>query len=246
VEGTTVTSWYQPGREAAGDAAADWAAQALALFNELLGEYPYRQLQLVQVEIFGAAGVEFPQLIYIGSSYYDRAVNRGEPSSFEFTVAHEVVHQWFYGIVGNNQYAHAFIDEGLTNYLSSQVYFAHTQGPGSAARVVNAYLVGPFERDVRAGNDQIVDRPTDDFSQQGYIMAAYSKAPLGFAAIHDAMGDEAFFGALRAYVHDFRFRVATPDDLCAAFDGASDADVREIWAHWFEGRNGEQDVTAAS
>ena len=244
VAGTTITSWYEPGRDVSGEAVALWAEQSLEVFNDLLGEYPYRELQLVQVEIYGAAGVEFPQLIYMGSTYYDRETLPDGPSSFEFTVAHEVVHQWFYNLVGNNQYAHAFIDEGLTNYLSAQVYFERVYDAAAAARVSDSYLEGPFERAVASDSDEIVDTPTDAFSSsRGYVMAAYSKAPMGFAAIRETVGDEAFFAALRAYVHAFCFRVATPDDLRTAFDAASDQDVDSVWTHWFEERNGTDDVT---
>jgi aminopeptidase N len=245
--GTTITSWYEPGRDASGEAVALWAEQSLDVFNELLGEYPYRELQLVQVEIFGAAGVEFPQLIYMGSTYYDREAMPDAPSSFEFTVAHEVVHQWFYNLVGNNQYAHAFIDEGLTNYLSAQVYFERVYDAEAAARVSESYMEAPFERAIAGHADEIVDTPTDAFSSsRGYVMAAYSKAPLGFAAIRETVGDEAFFAALHAYVDAFCFRVATPDDLRAAFDAASEANVDVVWTHWFEERNGTDDVTPES
>jgi hypothetical protein len=235
VAGTTVTSWYEPGHDEAGNAVADWAAQSLTVFNELLGEYPYRELYLAEVEVFGAAGVEFPQLIYMGSDYYDRQVNREEPGSFEFTVAHEVVHQWFYGMVGNHQYDHAFIDEGLTNYLSAQVYFERVYDAEAAARISGSYLEAPYESAVGSGDDEIVDTPTDDFSSsRGYVLAAYSKSPLGFAAIRETMGDDAFFGALQAYVREFRFRVATPPDLLAAFRAATDQDVQAVWTQWFE------------
>ncbi len=235
VAGTTITSWYEPGHDEAGLAVADWAAQSLTVFNELLGEYPYRELHLAEVEVFGAAGVEFPQLIYMGSDYYARPVNREEPGSFEFTVAHEVVHQWFYSMVGNNQYDHAFIDEGLTNYLSSQVYFERVHDANAAARVTESYLDAPYESALGSGADEIVDTPTDAFaSSRGYVLAAYSKAPLGFAAIHETMGDDAFFGALQAYVREFRFRVATPADLLAAFRAASNQDVQAVWTQWFE------------
>jgi hypothetical protein len=240
VAGTTVTSWYEPGDEAAGEAVADWSARSLELFNDLLGDYPYQQLQVAQVEIFGAAGVEFPQLLYIDDGYYNDDLSRPAPTSFEFTVAHEVVHQWFYNLVGNNQYAHAFIDEGLTNYLSSEIYFGRVYDEAIGEQVRQAFLDSPYETAIASGNDQVVDTPTDAFpSSSGYIMAAYSKAPLGFAAIREAIGDEAFFAGLRAYVEAFRFRIATPQDLRAALEAASGQDLTEIWTFWFESKEGD-------
>jgi len=243
VEGTTVNSWTEPGHQTTGDAALLWGGRALGQFNGLLGEYPYLQLQIVEVDIYNAAGVEFPQLISIDRGYYNGPVDVSRASHFEFTVAHEVVHQWFYNLVGNNQYNHAFIDESLTNYLSAQTYFAEFLGEDQASDMVERNLTRSFVNAVESNTDPIVDFPTDAFpTQQSYIVAAYSKGPLGFAAIHDAMGEDAFFTALRQYVADFSFRVATPADLLAAFEAASEVGITPIWTHWFEQRNGALDI----
>lgn len=243
VDGITINSWFPTGQERIGDAVATYAAQTVTIFEELLGPYPYTELDLVSVPLDGAAGVEFPQLIYIGQGYYNDSQTLQTPNALDFTVAHEVIHQWFYALVGNNQYDHAFIDEGLTNFLSAQVYFERQYGEEIAARVVQRYLEEPFERNVARGNDPVVDQPTDDFSTgNSYVLAAYSKAPLGFRAIHSEVGDEAFFAALRAYVAEFQFGVATPDDLLAAFEEASGKELDELWRHWFEAAEGEQDI----
>jgi hypothetical protein len=243
VDGIVVNSWHNPGEEAIGKAVAEYGAQSLALFNELLGPYPFRELDLLPVEMYGAAGCEFPQLIYIGHDYYSGPDDLDVPSALDFTVAHEVVHQWFYGLVGNNQYADAFIDEGLTQYLSSEVYFTAAYNEAVGDEVTASFLERPFARFVGAGDDQVVDQPTDDFEAGwAYGFAAYVKAPLGFAAIHDAIGNDAFFAALRAYVDEFMFGVATPDDLLAAFEVASGQELDELWRHWFEETNGEDDL----
>ena len=243
VEGITINSWFPTGQERVGDAVATYAEQAVTIFEELLGPYPYSELDLVSVPLDGAAGVEFPQLIYIGQGYYDAGQNLQAPNALDFTVAHEVIHEWFYALVGNNQYDHAFIDEGLTNFLSAQVYFERQYGDAVAQRVVDRYLGGPFDATVRRGDDQIVDQPTDDFpTGNSYVYAAYVKSPLGFQAIRNEIGDPAFFAALQTYVAEFQFRVATPDDLLAAFEEASGEDLDELWRHWFEAAEGEQDL----
>lgn len=243
VDGTTITSWYEPGNERVGEAVLDYAAQALEYFNGMIGPYPYMTLELAPVNLFGAAGVEFPQLIYMGASYYTPERDLETPNSLDFTVAHEVVHQWFYGIVGNNQYDHAFIDEGLTNFLSSEVYFTEMYGPLAGEVMVNRYLRGPFESAVAAESDQVVDTPTDDFPTGGdYVYAAYSKGPMGFKAIYDEIGHDAFAAGLQRYYDAHRFTVASPDDLLAAFEEASGQDLTELWHHWFEEAAGEDDV----
>lgn len=243
VAGTTITSWYHNGNNASGEASLVWTRQSLDLFNELLGEYPFIHLQVAEAEMFNAAGVEYPQLFTVGDMYYDDDPKLNGRSYFELTVAHEVVHQWFYSIVGNNQYADAFIDEGLASYLSSRVYFSEVYGDDAGADVFQRNVASPFRYMVEANMDVIVATHTDAFPSGGhYVNAAYVKAAMGFAAIHDEIGDDAFFGALQAYVEDFRFRVATPADLLAAFEAASHIEVEPLWTHWFERRNGTLDI----
>lgn len=243
VAGTTVTSWFHDGHGPAGEATLLWTVQSVELFNELLGEYPFVQLQAVEAAMFNAAGVEYPQLFTISDGYYQSAPDLDEHGYFEFTVAHEVVHQWFYSIVGNNQYDSAFIDEGLTNYLSSRVYFSELYGDEVGREVFGNNVARPFRYMIEGNMDVVVDTPTDAFpSERDYVNAAYVKAPMGFGAIHDEMGDEAFFGGLQAYVAEFRFEVATPADMLRAFEAAADTEVQPIWTHWFEGRNGSLDI----
>ncbi len=243
VDGTRIVSWFQPGREGIANAAAKNAAQALRLFNQLFGAYPYVELDLVPVEIYNAAGVEFPQLVYLDARYYspDRAANeaggqqREPPDDFNFTIAHEVMHQWWYGLIGNNQYLHAFMDEGLTNYISCQVYFEKEYGPVVGAKMTGSYLVGPYQRMLDRKDDRVVDQPTDAFPQRSdYDTAIYSKAALGFGAIRQAIGDDAFFAALRDYAARERFQVAQPDDLKQAFERASGKNLDALWEKWFE------------
>lgn len=245
VDGTTITSWTRPDNAAVSPQVATWTANALEVFNPLLGEYPWTQLQVIQAPIYSAAAVELPQMFIMGTSFYRQAADTG--SYFEFTVAHEAVHMWFYSQVGNNQYAHAFIDEGLTNYLSADIYFRVMYGDEFGDTTRQRFLVGDFRRMIESNADVIVDFPTDAFpTAQSYVNAVYTKAPLGFAAIHEAMGDEAFFAALQDYVDAFRFRVARPADLEAAFQHHTDVVIREIWSHWFERREGALDIRSGA
>jgi len=178
VNGITINSWYQPGQEQIGKAVLTYAVQSVTVLEPVLGPYPYRELDFVSVELNGAAGVEFPQLIYIGAGYYREPLLPGTPNSLDFTVAHEVIHQWFYNLVGNNQYDVAYIDEGLTNYLTAGVYAQRQYGDAAAAMATERYLTRPFERAVASGDDPVVDQPTDDFpSGNAYVLAAYSKTP---------------------------------------------------------------------
>ncbi len=68
----------------------------------------------------GAGGIEYPGVIVVADAYW----NTGS-DFFETVVAHEVGHQWFYSLVGNNQVADPFIDESLTSF-TEYVYYWNT------------------------------------------------------------------------------------------------------------------------
>ncbi|MCC6793399.1 MAG: M1 family metallopeptidase [Thermomicrobiales bacterium] len=244
---TTVSSYFNPDSAERGAEVLTGGAQSLELFNELLGAYPYAELDLVQIDLGnGAGGVEFPQLMFIGGDYYSEgAAARTPPGFLEFIVAHEVAHQWFYALVGNNQYQHAFTDEGISNFLTV-VYFVETYGAEAGETQVNYNLKASYFSVLFDDGDQVVDQPTDDFpSQRSYGATIYGKAALGFGELRDAIGDEAFFAALRDYIAEFRFEVAQPEDLLAAFDSAADVEIGELWRHWFEAAEGRDDYDAA-
>lgn len=244
---TTVNSYFTSGREEAGRRVLTAGARSLEFFNRHFGPYPYLELDFAQIDLgHGAGGVEFPQLMFIGADYYlASTIPTTVPQFLEYIVVHEAGHQWWYGLVGNNQYQHAFIDEGLDNYLTV-VYFGEEYGQAAGEEQTNYNLKASYLTMLTSRGDQIVDTPTDEFpSQRDYGTIVYGKSALGFGAIHAEIGDEAFFAALRAYVAEFRFLVASPGDLKSAFERASGENLDELWRHWFEAAEGSQDYDAA-
>src|SRR5688572_20227938 len=68
----------------------------------------------------------------------------------------------------------------------------------------------------------------------GYFRTIYLRGALGFAALRQEVGFRAFFAGLRDYATRFRFAVATPDDLRAAFERAARRDLTAFWRETFE------------
>lgn len=243
---TTVRSYALPDSRPGATLVLEKGAQALETYNDLIGQYPYEELDLVEVDIGnGAGGVEFSGLVYVGSAFYDSdEIGTDRPGFLEFIVVHEVAHQWFYGVVGNNQYQHAFMDESLANYLSI-VYYAAAYGADEANRQANLQLRLGYFNVLFDEGDQIIDQPTDDFpSMRAYGEIIYGKGALAFLELRREIGTEAFFGALQHYYEDFAFLVAEPDDLKAAFETASGQNLDAFWRHWFEEPAGEDDFDA--
>ena len=246
VNGTLVTSYHDPDDAAGGATVLDAGAASLRIYAERFGPYPFREMDLVEVRLRGAGGVEFPQLMYMGESLYSEGNRFRNPRYLEFVTAHEVGHQWWYAVVGNNQHLDAFIDEGLTEYVSSEVYFGDRYGAAAGEFQLELEATVWYLNRLFTEGEEIVDQPTDSFSSgAAYGAMVYGKGAVAFGALRTEIGDEAFFGGLRAYYAAHRFGIATPDDLRGAFEGTAGRDLGDFWTSWFERTDGRQVYTEA-
>jgi hypothetical protein len=83
------------------------ATRALADFGARFGPYPLDRYTLVVTpDLHG--GIEYPGFVHQG------------PGSGGRTTPHEIAHQWFYGLVGNDQGRDPWIDEGLASYAEAR------------------------------------------------------------------------------------------------------------------------------
>jgi aminopeptidase N len=98
--GATVTSYYLPGHQAAAQSVLAHATASLRLYSDLYGPYPYTELDLVEAPL-NMRGMEYSGLVLIGEDLY-----RTPQEFLTFLVAHEVAHEWWYAVVGNNPYQH--------------------------------------------------------------------------------------------------------------------------------------------
>lgn len=95
------------------------ASNALAYFSGQFIDYPYSTLAVVQTD-FLHGGMEYGALVYISLDVTDQL-------QYQTVIVHEIAHQWWYGLVGNNQNATAWIDEGLAEYSTAAFFEDHPQ-----------------------------------------------------------------------------------------------------------------------
>jgi hypothetical protein len=237
VEGTTVTVHHPADSASGAEQILAWVTGALETYNGLFGAYPYAALDVAAVP--GVTGLEFSGMIWLDEGYVADPVGTGSrPGAIEFLVAHEVAHQWWYGVVGSNPQRAPFLDEGLADY-SAVLYFEQAHGDDAARAQVDQGLLLPYATMLVTGGDQVVDQPAAAFpNEAAYYATAYRKAALGLEAIRQQIGDDAFHAALRNYAEAHRFGFAAPADLLDAFERSADADPGDLWHLWFETASG--------
>lgn len=232
-DGIRVHSYYLPGDQAGAQMALSTALESLQVYNRRFGPYPYRELDLVDVPMRYAAGVEFPGILLLGRSAYS------EPGQtwFKIVVAHEVAHQWWYNLVGSDVIDEPWLDEALTTY-SSLLYFQEIQGESTFQGVLNYYR-DVYQRAAAEGNDHPVTESlayfeADQQRRAAYSPVVYAKGALFFHQVRQTMGDEAFFEALRGYFQANRYQIGTPEELLEQLQERSPVDLGGIRKEWLE------------
>ena len=226
----TVNSWYLPAHADSGKRALGWTVEALKIFENRFGAYPFKELDLVETPT-SAGGIEYPGVITVASNLY---ADPGQLNFFEFATVHETAHQWFYSTIGNDQVNHPWMDEALAQY-ATLVYFEQRYGKETARNIQENFFDRQYAEAKQKYGDQPAGRPVTAYDEDAYGAFVYAKGPKFFQAVRDAIGDEAFFQALQTYYNDFKFRIAQPPDLINAFNTASGQDITPLYKQWIEG-----------
>ena len=227
---TTINSYYFPEDEAAANQALDVASDSLKIFTDKFGAYPYSELDLVEAPLQNAYGVEFPGIFLIRETLYESP----EKPEFAITIAHEVAHQWWYNLVGNNVFDEPWLDEALATY-SSILYYEFEKGKAYQDGL-KEYWEDRYDRLVRDGNDDLVTQSLDYFETEGksrfYSEVVYTKGALFFQALRQEVGDQAFFDALQYYYATNQYRIATAKDLLNTFEQSSGKELDVFFQEW--------------
>jgi hypothetical protein len=222
---TTVNSYYMPNHEEGGLEVLKYARQALRAYSKLFGLYPFSEFDVMETPTI-AGGIEYPGLIVMNRNYYSRGNDR-----FEFTTAHEVAHQWWYSMVGNDQVDEPWLDEALTQY-STLIYFEEVHGKGVADSIRRDYFEGGYRQTVEEGRDAVVAQPVAAFSPEDYGPIVYVKGPLFFHALRQQVGYDTYFGIMRRYLEQHKYGIATPESFLAIAEEVSGQSLDEIYHRW--------------
>ncbi len=202
-----VKSYVFPEHVQAGERAPQVSAQALVLYAELFGPpaggvYPHPSLAVVEADFFD--GMEYDGLYFLGRDYYDTYDETSQNYLVSLS-AHETAHQWWYGIVGNDQAMEPWLDEAFSTYCERLFYQRYYP------ELVSWWWEFRVNRFIPQG---WVDSSIYDHSSfRPYVNAVYLRGALFLEQLRAQIGDEAFFGALREYTAAFAGRQASTRDF---------------------------------
>jgi cytoskeletal protein RodZ len=218
----TVSSYSVPGHERSGSDALAASAEALLTFEDLFGPYPYSSYRIAEVDFAGA--LEFSGLTFMGDDWYGEHEG-GYRSLMVSLLAHEASHQWWYGVVGNDQVREPWLDEALANY-SSLLYYERMH-----PELVEWWWDAEVERYRPSGE---IDRPIYAYMDgRTYVNAVYRRGALFFRDLRERMGDDEFFAFLRDYYESQGQKLSTSDDFFAIMNRHTAVDISSLLEEYF-------------
>jgi hypothetical protein len=224
---TTVNSWYEAADADAGKKALKFATDALKVYQNRFGPYPYRELDVVETPTT-AGGIEYPGIVVIARNLYH---DPRESEFFEFAIVHEVAHQWWYAMVGDDQVNQPWVDESLAQY-SSLIDLEDLRGAGSRPVILRQVFQEPYNRAKAAGRDSPVNLPVAAYNESDYSAIVYGKGPLFYDAIRTKMGDTLFFKFLQTYFERYRYKIATSLDILKTAEDICGCSLQNEYANW--------------
>ncbi len=227
VEGVVVNSYFYEWHEAGGGKALDVAADALEAFGDFFGPYPYTELDVVETPNY-LGGMEYSGLVVVEDGLYPGV------STVEWLTAHEVAHQWWMVVVGNDQINEPWLDEALTQY-STMLYYEAVYGKQRANGILNAVFVQTHQALKGAGRDLPAGLPADSYPPGLYFDIVYDKGALYFHELRERVGDDAFFDTLQAYYSRHRYQIATTESFLDTVEDVTGDRHLDLYEEWISG-----------
>ena len=206
---------------------------AIKTFSKLFGKYPYSTYSIVQCD-FIHGGMEYPNLVMISADIKDS-------ETYLNVIIHETAHQWWYGLVGNDEFSYPWLDEALTEF-STVLFYDHNKGYALKRKAIiqaskeNYTLFVTVYEDVLGSLDTSMRGVNEYSTEPEYTYCTYVKGILMFDSLYQLIGEKAFLKAVQSYFNDYKFKNTTPNDLVSSFEKTTNKNLNNFFDSWIKGK----------
>jgi len=201
-----------------------YVARSVRDYSLWVGDYPYNHATAVDGALSAGAGMEYPNITVVGG--------RGGARALDNVIAHEVGHNWFYGILGSNERDHAWMDEGCNSFMEGRYMNKHYKGESGMIGEGGSALLGvensdramgqlAYDISARDGLDQPIDYPSADYTDINYGTMVYMKTALALGYLEGYLGDELMDKCFHTYYTEWKFKHPQPEDMQEVFERVS-------------------------
>jgi hypothetical protein len=202
-----VFSFYTTEEKSKWEKTVGFCKDAIRFYSDQVGAYPYKTVSVVQGPQSFGGGMEYPTITIISPT--------SSLKELDETIAHELGHNWFYGILATNERTHPWMDEGINSFYENR-YMERKYGAQSR---INELL---FQTKAVRATDQPVETPSEQFSEYNYYLVAYHKTAEWMKLLAAKLGEDAFQKLMHRYYSEWSFKHPYPEDfrsLAAEFAG---------------------------
>ena len=199
----------------------DDSAAYIARYSREIGTYPYSEFSIVASPL--PTGFGMPTLTYLGAEVLRLPFIR------KTSLGHEILHNWW----GNGvyvDYERGNWSEGLTTFMADYAY----KEDESAAAASEMRLAWLRDAAVFAGEKPGSLRDFRSRANAAGATVGYGKSAMVFVMLRDQLGKKVFDQGIRKFWAAQRFKVASWDDLQAAFESASGEKLGSFFAPWLD------------
>ncbi|MDQ3099993.1 MAG: M1 family metallopeptidase, partial [Bacteroidota bacterium] len=234
--GRTVTAWamFTPKNAELWSDAVTYVKESVRLYSEWVGDYPYDACTVVDGTISAGGGMEYPMITIIGEM--------GDKEALDNVIAHEVGHNWFYGILGSNERDYAWMDEGMNSFV--ELRYMRERYPAGSLTIDVPLLrglikdildphrfqsEGIYALNARRNLDQPSQLHSSLFTMVNYAGMVYSKTALIFDHLFAYLGPEVFDRCMHSYYDKWKFKHPSPANVRAVFEQESGKDLSWVF-----------------
>lgn len=231
-----ITVLLQPAHRPQAQRHVDAAKAGLKWFGLWYGRYPYKTLTVVDPApgAGGAGGMEYPTFITAGSAWMFNYWPFDKIRGVEEVTVHEFGHQFWYGMVGSNEFEEAWLDEGFNTWSTGKAMVA---AYGADATIMEFLGIKMGDRDMnRASNDptarynRILAKSWDYTPPGAYSFYSYSKPALVLNTLEGYLGEQTMARLMRTYHERWRFKHPRSEDFFALVNEVTGQD----WSWYFD------------
>ncbi|MFC0263928.1 M1 family metallopeptidase [Fontibacter flavus] len=185
-----------------------YTVDAIKYISDNFGEYPYKQFSVIQG---GDGGMEYPMATLITG-------HRNLRSLVGVTV-HELIHMWYYGVLGFNEASEPWLDEGFTTWGTDVVMNAVFEKNEGFIQEGN---YRSYFRLAQSGFEEPLTTHADHYNRNSaYGAATYTKGAVFVEQLSYIMGEENFRKGMKRMWNDWKFKHPTGHDVIRIMEKTS-------------------------
>ena len=218
-----IRSYYFAGDENAGGAVLWMETQSLGLYDAKFAPFPYPSISVVETD--HADGEEFDGLVFVSANFYAE-YNGSAKSNLIMIGTHEIAHQWWFGLVGDDSAMEPWLKESLAVYSERLFYQYNYPNYGNWWWDFRVNYFSP---------SGYVDQSIYCFSTfRAYVNAVYLNGANFLEELRVRVGDDAFFAFLKDYAARYAHKHSTASDFFATLRLHTNNDFSDIMRKYFQ------------